>query len=210
MSLVDSLRFAYTCPLAWEKLTEVGAATRHCDSCQQTVTDLSAMGPAQAAAYLQEQTSSVCVRIARDSQGRALHRSRLAIATAAVLAVGCAAPGSDTGDTATTFDTASDTADTAEEAENPAGSASRGGKHRRPVGTGLGTGEEQEPAEEEPPSDLEIFLEVLNSKVIEVQAQAIELVAPRPAVVEPEEVYITMGIMIPWEPPTPPSAEPAK
>lgn len=137
MSLTDSLRFAYVCPLAWEKLTALrsvadAAPARHCESCQKTVTDLSGMSRTQADLFLASAASardSVCVRIARDAAGRAVHRVPVSVPAtvaglaAAVVLSGCMASGEDTG--GDTGGLAADTGDTAPVEEIASGGTTR-------------------------------------------------------------------------------------
>ncbi len=213
MSLTDSLRFAYVCPLAWDKLTKSGASARHCDACQKTVTDLSALSRRDADAFLASAVSardSVCVRIARDTEGRSLHAPLVAIAgfVAVAAIAGCQATPDDSA-----LDTSNDTADTADTGDTAipeVGSAGSSGGHahaarhgRRPVGSGLGTDDEisgdddgGEAAGTEASDDdgLDALLSALTSKVAKDR--------PKP---EEAHQYITMGVMaMPSMPPANP------
>lgn len=72
MSLLNTLRFAYECPLAWEKLTG-GDRTRFCGQCEKHVTDLSAMSRAEAEDVLAQATAPMCVRVGHDASGNTVH-----------------------------------------------------------------------------------------------------------------------------------------
>lgn len=193
MSLTDHLRFAYVCPLAWEKLTSQSATSRYCDACQLTVTDLSAMSKTQADTFLESQTGSVCVRIARDAAGRSIHRrSALAgIATVAALSA-CMAPAiGDTGDTASDTstepkgDTSTDTgSDTSDDTPGSWGDRAAAGGHRRtPKGTALGSGRDGSETTEDDGATRD---QGVNARL--------DVLGPQVGA-EPEPVYITMGVM---------------
>lgn len=203
MSLTDHLRFAYVCPLAWEKLMTQSATSRYCDACQLTVTDLSAMSKTQADTFLASQTGSVCVRIARDAAGRSIHRrSALAgIATVAALSA-CMAPAiGDTGDTAsdTSTDTGGDTStDTSTDTRADTSSDTPGsGKHRgagyrhAPRGTALGGGVDGSGATQSGAEATATGAEDGGATPGGAQDGANALGA-KP---EPEPQYITMGVM---------------
>ncbi len=214
MSLTDTLRFAYVCPLAWEKLTQRSATARHCDTCAKTVTDLSGMPRSEADAFLASQSDAVCVRIARDAAGRSLHVPSLAgLATVAALA-GCMAPGGDTGDTAAdTGDTAADTGDTATPGD-ATGDEARSGTGRRahrPVGTGLGVGEPGDAAQADPArtGDVEAASgDVLADGALDTLLSAASALVMPPE--DPEPVYITMGVMARFEPTPKPAPKPPR
>lgn len=211
MSLTDHLRFAYVCPLAWEKLMTQSATSRYCDACQLTVTDLSAMSKAEADTFLASQTGSVCVRIARDAAGRSIHRrSALAgMATVAALSA-CMAPTiGDTGDTAsdTSTDTAGDTsadtrADTSTDtgadtsSDTPGSGRHRGAGHRHaPKGTALGGGVDGSGATQSGAEATSAGAEDGGATPGWAQDDANALLDGLSAKPEPEPQYITMGVM---------------
>lgn len=87
MSLVDRVRFAYKCPLAWDTL--VGAEReRYCGVCTKVVTNLSAMPSDEAERYLAAQTDAVCVRIEYGADGRPYHTAAAVVALAGIVAAG--------------------------------------------------------------------------------------------------------------------------
>jgi len=208
MSLTDTLRFAYVCPLAWEKLTQRSATTRHCDTCAETVTDLSRMPKSEADALLAAKSDAVCVRIARDAAGRSLHVPSLSGLAAVAALAGCMAPGGDTGDTAAdTGDTAGDTAagdegsDAAGDEGDGTGPAGRSRGHR-PVGTGLGEGAAGEDTQGDGSEDAAEGGGHPAGSVLDAIFTAGKGLVRPPG--EKEPVYITMGVIARAAPPPSP------
>ena len=76
MRFLDKVELAFTCPLAWEKLTG-GDRERHCEQCNKHVTNLSSMSREDAAAWLKASPGPICVRVEVDDRGRSVHRPSL-------------------------------------------------------------------------------------------------------------------------------------
>ena len=93
MKLLDPIRLAFECPLRWEKLLG-DDRQRYCEACQEHVHNLSAMTRAEAEALVARSSEPICIRIARDPQGRAVFLQAapgLAV-TAGLVAAAFAAP----------------------------------------------------------------------------------------------------------------------